>query len=85
MTTPTGWLCPSCGKAHGPHVSTCPGEVSVSIINPAPDEIAVTKRESRTDLGKVVEVYVNESIAKGGFDKTTAARYGASPKGAHRA
>jgi len=25
MTTPTGWLCPSCGKAHGPHVDTCPG------------------------------------------------------------
>lgn len=19
-----GWSCPSCGKAHGPHVATCP-------------------------------------------------------------
>lgn len=27
MTTPTGWLCPSCGKAHGPHIATCPEAV----------------------------------------------------------
>lgn len=20
-----GWKCPSCGKAHGPHIDTCPG------------------------------------------------------------
>lgn len=20
-----GWKCPHCGKAHGPHVDTCPG------------------------------------------------------------
>lgn len=19
-----GWMCPACGKAHGPHVNTCP-------------------------------------------------------------
>lgn len=28
MTTPTGWLCPSCGKAHGPHIATCPTDAS---------------------------------------------------------
>jgi hypothetical protein len=22
-TRPTGWMCPACGKAHGPHVDTC--------------------------------------------------------------
>lgn len=22
---PKGWMCPSCGRAHGPHVDTCPG------------------------------------------------------------
>jgi hypothetical protein len=22
--TPQGWLCPACGKAHGPHITTCP-------------------------------------------------------------
>lgn len=21
---PKGWQCPNCGKAHGPHVDTCP-------------------------------------------------------------
>lgn len=25
MTEPkTGWMCPQCGKAHAPHVDTCP-------------------------------------------------------------
>lgn len=24
--TPKGWLCPQCGKAHGPQVETCPEE-----------------------------------------------------------
>ena len=24
-----GWLCPQCGKAHGPHVDTCPDGGSV--------------------------------------------------------
>lgn len=23
-----GWKCPNCGKAHGPHVDTCPETVS---------------------------------------------------------
>lgn len=22
--TPTGWKCPNCNSAHGPHVDTCP-------------------------------------------------------------
>ena len=23
-TQKQGWMCPQCGKAHGPHVDTCP-------------------------------------------------------------
>lgn len=21
---PSGWMCPKCGNAHGPHIATCP-------------------------------------------------------------
>jgi len=24
MAEPKGWMCPQCGKAHGPHIDTCP-------------------------------------------------------------
>lgn len=27
-----GWKCPNCGKAHGPHVNTCPGISTPSTI-----------------------------------------------------
>lgn len=33
QSQPTGWMCPSCGKAHGPHIDTCP-ESSARVAPP---------------------------------------------------
>lgn len=27
MDNATGWKCPHCGRAHGPHVDTCPTQI----------------------------------------------------------
>jgi hypothetical protein len=27
-----GWKCPNCGKAHGPHVQTCPEPAATRVI-----------------------------------------------------
>lgn len=77
MTTCTGWLCPSCGKAHAPHVETCPSETRVDIVNANPAEITVTSSERKTDFGRVIDVHVAKSITSGRFDKAVGARYGA--------
>lgn len=90
MTTPTGWLCPSCGKAHGPHIATCDAVRGDAVMRWAKrvifEEALDRKRaERKTDLGRVVEFHVTRSLAGGRFNKTMAARYGASPKGSRRA
>lgn len=78
MTTPTGWLCPSCGKAHGPTVQTCPDAgTHVNIVNTAPNDIVVKSSERETDLGKVIEIHVARALARGRPDRAFGARYGA--------
>lgn len=29
-----GWKCPNCGKAHGPHVDTCPAAATSPEVRP---------------------------------------------------
>lgn len=29
-----GWKCPNCGKAHGPHIDTCPAPASAPVLSP---------------------------------------------------
>jgi hypothetical protein len=59
------------------------GRTSVNVYNSSGEKAEVQERQ--TDFGKVIDVYVGRSIAKGTHDKAIGSRFGLEPKKTRRA
>lgn len=56
-----GWKCPNCGKAHGPHVDTCPETAQVVIVGLPP---VVTRPPAQPTGPRIITQPFNPGITE---------------------